>query len=120
MVFIIINLFINQAYIKSPNCCVEFWEAVQTPKRLIICVLEPLPVDIENYIHQLEKEGTKVVNGILEYNYSIFSIQFIAWYLFYMLKLLTLKTKSRTIGGNRKISLGVVYQRVFALMKSGL
>jgi hypothetical protein len=51
------------AYITSPNCCVEFWEAVQYPNKLIICVLEPLPADVMTYLKLLVRPE-QIVDGI--------------------------------------------------------
>lgn len=46
-------VFISTEYIKSPNCCVEFWEAAQYPEKLIICVLDKLPDDVQAYLDKL-------------------------------------------------------------------
>ncbi len=55
-------VFLSPAYMDSPNCCVEFWEAVQRPNNLIICVLEPCPA-VMDYLHVLEVKGAKLVTG---------------------------------------------------------
>lgn len=57
--------FINTllAYMKSANCCVEFWEAVQTPRKLRICIVEELSREVMIYLETLVEKGARVVSG---------------------------------------------------------
>ena len=45
------------------DCCVEFHEAVQWPKKLLICILQPVP-QLNEFIAQLESQGAVVVTGL--------------------------------------------------------
>ncbi len=54
-------VFLSSEYAKSPNCCVEFWEAVQLPEKLIICTLDAVPDSVMDWLHGL---GVKTVTGI--------------------------------------------------------
>jgi hypothetical protein len=56
-------VFLSPAYISSPNCCVEFHEAVQWPKKLLICIMQPVP-QLAEFISQLESQGAVVVTGL--------------------------------------------------------
>ena len=68
-------IFLSIPYIKSPNCCVEFWEAAQYPSKLRICVLERMPTGVEMYLKDLKSKGAIIVIGIPEYlNYFLILI----------------------------------------------
>jgi hypothetical protein len=58
-------VFLSPAYIGSPNCCVEFHEAVQWPEKLLICILQPVP-QLDSFLQTLEQRGAVVVNGMRE------------------------------------------------------
>lgn len=56
-------VFLSPAYIASPNCCVEFHEAVQWPEKLLICILQPVP-QLDSFLQTLEQRGAVVVIGM--------------------------------------------------------
>ena len=58
-------VFLSPAYIASPNCCVEFHEAVQWPEKLVICILQPVP-SLNPFLAQLEAKGAVIVHGLRE------------------------------------------------------
>jgi hypothetical protein len=64
-------IFMSPEYCASPNCMVEFWEAVQQPHKLIICVLPSpagarLHVDIRRYLRELADKGATMCDGLDE------------------------------------------------------
>ena len=59
-------VFLSPAYIKSPNCCIEFWEAVQRPEKLTICIMQELPPGVMRYLMKLIARGATVVTGLDE------------------------------------------------------
>lgn len=56
-------VFLSPAYISSPNCCVEFHEAVQWPEKLLICILQPVP-QLAEFLSTLESRGAVIVTGL--------------------------------------------------------
>ena len=56
-------VFLSPAYINSANCCVEFYEAVQFPEKLVICILQPVP-ELREFLAMLESRGAVVVVGM--------------------------------------------------------
>ena len=58
------TFFTNLEYIDSPNCCVEFWEAMQAPNKVLVCILKPLNDGIMRY---LEEKQVKICFGFDEY-----------------------------------------------------
>jgi hypothetical protein len=50
---------------NSPNCCIEFWEAVQYPEKLVICVLRPVP-EIAAFLEGLKLANARVCEGFDE------------------------------------------------------
>jgi len=61
-------VFLSNPYIKSPNCCVEIQEAIRNPNKMTVCVLEPLPQGVMNYLAFLAKDHPhfKLCQGIDE------------------------------------------------------
>jgi hypothetical protein len=57
-------VFMSPEYANSPNCCVEFWEAVQYPEKLIICIMRPMSDSAMEYLHGLTKAGTIICEGL--------------------------------------------------------
>jgi hypothetical protein len=53
-------VFLCKEYAASANCCIEIWEAIQTPSCLIICCLDDVPPLIRSFF--LERK-VQVVDG---------------------------------------------------------
>ncbi len=56
-------VFLSPEYISSPNCCIEWWEAVQRPEKMIIVVMKPLGQAIMSYLEVLQAKGAVLVEG---------------------------------------------------------
>ncbi len=64
-------VFLTEEYTQSPNCCIEFLEAIHYPRKLIVCVLEstnkwPKDSTVWVYLKQLQLRGAKVFSGFDE------------------------------------------------------
>lgn len=59
-------VFLTAEYCRSANCCVEFFECVQHPKKLIICILNPIPQDVREFVEQyLVPNGSILCEGLV-------------------------------------------------------
>ena len=56
-------IFLSPEYTESPNCCVEFWEAMQVKSKVLICILKPMSKAVMEY---LEKEKVNICFGFDE------------------------------------------------------
>lgn len=59
-------VFMSPEYANSPNCCVEFWEAVQEPQKLVVCTLRSMPPETQRYLAALAGSGARLCNGFDE------------------------------------------------------
>jgi len=53
-------VFLSKKYITSANCAVELAECVQNPEKLIICHLEELGKEVDDYFVDMQKEFPKM------------------------------------------------------------